>query len=255
MLLISTAYAEFVMERVDVSINDIQADGSAKVHESIKFIIYGDYANSLYETGISSDQLSFWSSNLDLKDMKLHVSSSVVDVQDLRVRPQPSTQCNPIQKTCHGEIILDYTAAPLTNASSNSGLFTVEMYKPRTNRYTINSQALSFTTTTDGNIILDENVYLTIELPDGSSLLDANPQPTSQSDQSLTWTDIVLVKFSLIFDVEESIDKEVSDFFTTLITSTVATLQSPHGAALIILVILIIAAYSYIIMSKRRDEE
>lgn len=258
MLLISVVCAEFAIEKVEVSISDISPDGSAKVHESIKFILYGDYASSVYDSGISSNQLSFWSANIGLKDMKFHVNPSIVDIRDLRVRPQPRTQCNPIQKTCHGEIILDYSAYPSQNASNTSGIFNVEMYKPRTNRYTLNPSALSFTSTTDGNIILDENVYLYIDLPQNSILLDTNPQPsvtTETSYETLAWTDVVLVKFSLIFDVEDSIDKEVSDFFTNQIKGIVDTLKSPHGFALVLLVVILVASYAYIVMSKRRDEE
>lgn len=263
LLLISLLYAEFAIERVDVSISDIKNDGSAKVHESIKFIIYGDYSNSVYDSGMASDQLSFWSANIGLKDMKFHVNPSVVDIRDLRVRPQPRTQCNPIQKTCHGEVIIDYLAYPSTlsnQSSTHTGLFTVDKYKPRTRRYTINPSALSFTTTPEENIILDKNVYLTLTLPADSIVFDTNPQPTNSpislpsQVRMLSWTDIVLVKFSLIFDVEDSIDKEVSDFFGTIIRSIIESVRSPHGAALIILLVIIIGSYAYIVMSKRRDE-
>ncbi|MFH1785412.1 MAG: hypothetical protein ABH842_03205 [Candidatus Micrarchaeota archaeon] len=259
LLLVSVIYADFAIEKVEVSISDIGSDGSAKVHESIKFILYGDYASSLYDSGISSNQLSFWSANIGLKDMKFHVNPSVVDIQDLRVRPQPRTQCNPIQKTCHGEIILDYSAYPSVNSTNDSGLFSVELYKPRTNRYTLNPSSLSFTSTSEGNIILDENVYLYIDLPQNSIVLDTNPQPststTTAAVTTLSWTDVVLVKFSLIFDVEDSIDKEVSDFFANLIKGFVDTLKSTHGLALVALIIVLVASYSYIVMSKRRDEE
>ncbi|VVC04364.1 Uncharacterised protein [Candidatus Bilamarchaeum dharawalense] len=260
-LLTTMVSAEFLIEKVDVTISDIQSDGSAKVHESIKFIIYGDYASSLYDSGMTSDQLSYWSSNLGLKDIKFHVNPSLVDIRDLRVRPQPRTQCNPIQKTCHGEIILDYQAYPSINSTINSGLFSVEQYKPRTRRYTINPGALSFTTTPEGNIILDKDIYLILKLPQDSLVLDANPQPTNAAIalpshvESLSWTDSVLVKFSLIFDVEESIDQEVSDFFGGIIRGIIETLKSPHGVALVILIVVLMGSYAYIVMSKRRDEE
>ncbi|MFH1521119.1 MAG: hypothetical protein ABID61_05730 [Candidatus Micrarchaeota archaeon] len=264
LLLIPLLYAEFAIERVDVTISDIQSDGSAKVHESIKFIIYTDYSNSVYDSGIASDQLSFWSANIGLKDVKFHVNPSVGDIRDLRVSPQPRTQCNPIQKTCHGELILDYLAYP--SASSNqtilyTGLFTVDKYKPRTTRYTINPTALSFTTTPEENIILDKNVYLSINMPRDSMIFDTNPQPTNSaislpsSVETLSWTDIVLVKFSLIFDVEDSIDKEVSDFFGNILRGLIDTVKSPHGGALIILLVILVGSYTYIVMSKRRNDE
>jgi hypothetical protein len=256
----------FLIEKVDVKISDIKSDGSAKIHESIKFVMYGNYSNSLYDSSITSNDLSTWHNNTGLSDVRMHVNTRTVGVKDFRLRPQPRKKCNPIQGICHGELILDYWAYPTTNSSSGNpvsgtGLFTISKYKPRTMRYTINPSSLSFTTTPDGNIILDKEVYLTIKLPSKSVTLDVNPQPTDTtltlpaSITSLSWTDIVLVKFSLVFDVEESIDKEVADFFAGIVTSISSTMSSTEGSALLLLIAIIIGSYLYIIMAKRRGEE
>lgn len=266
LLLATTLSADFLIEKVDVTLSDIQSDGGAKVHESIKFIMFGDYANSLYDSGIATNDLSRWSTNTGLKDVKLHVNTGKVDVRDFRLRPQPRTKCNPIQETCHGELILDYWAYPSYNDTvegpvAGTGLFTVEKYKPRTKRYTINPPSLSFTTTPDGNIILEDAVYLTIKPPSDGVLLDVNPQPTNAdlslptSIESLSWNDIVLVKFSLVFDVEDSIDKEVADFFAGIMRGISETLSSSHGFALTVLIVILIGSYLYIIMARRRGEE
>jgi len=269
LLLLSLVSAEsqgFLIEKVDVTISDISADGSAKVHESIKFVMYGNYSNSLYDSGIASNDLSVWHNNTGLSDVRMHVNTIVVDVRDFRLRPQPRTKCNPIQGICHGELILDYKAYPTYNSSSGNpvpgtGIFTISKYKPRTMRYTINPSSLLFTTTPDGNIILEKDVYLTITLPSKSSTLDVNPQPADSSldlpasVSSLSWSDIVLVKFSLVFDVEESIDKEVTDFFANIVSSISSTMSSAEGSALLLLMVIIIGSYLYIVMAKRRGEE
>jgi hypothetical protein len=267
LVLAASIHADFLIERVDVVISDINADGSAKVHESIKFVMFGNYSSSLYDSGISNTELSFWSTNTGLKDVKFHVNPAIVDIRDLRLRPQPRTKCNPIQGICHGELILDYWAFPTYKDNQTfdmepgTGLFTIEKYKPRTRRYTINPAALSFTTTPEGNIILDDNVYLTINPPDAAKVLDINPQPTDSSLQlpasieSLTWTDIVLVKFSLVFDEEDSIDKEVTDFFGGIFLGTSRLLGGPQGPAVIALAAVIIGSFLYITMAKRRGEE
>jgi hypothetical protein len=268
LLLSSLIHAEFLIERVDVAMSDIQDDGSAKVHESIKFIMTGNYSTSVYDSGMTNNELAFWSTNIGLKDVKFHVNTANVDVRDLRLRPQPRTKCNPIQELCHGELILDYLAYPSYHDTlgklepvSGTGLFSVENYKPRTKRFTINPASLSFTTTTDGNVILDKNVFLTIKPPSGSMMLDLNPRPeyfTAELPahvESLSWTDIVLVKFSLQFDVEEGIDKEVSDFFAGIMNSISGTLSGPQGLPLVALVIILAGSYLYIMMSKRRGED
>lgn len=267
LLLLSTLiHANFLIERVDVTVSDIDTDGSARVQENIKFVMFGDYSNSVYDSGISQNDLSYWSSSTALKDVKLHINAAKADIRDLRIRPQPRTKCNPIQGICHGELILDYMAYPSYNnetlePESGTGIFTVSKYKPRTRRYTINPAALAFTTTADGNVILDDDVYLTINLPSDAVMLDINPQPTDSDIalpahvESLSWTDIVLVKFSLIFDVEDSIDKEVSEFFTGIFRGIGQAFSGPQGYALAILVAVLIGSFIYITVAKRRSEE
>ncbi len=265
LLLAAMAHAEFVLESVDVTISDIGSDGSARVHESIKVIMFGDFSKSVYDSGITNNKLSVWSNNTELKDVQIHVSPSLVDIRDFRLRPQPRTRCNPIQDLCHGELILDYWAYPSFDEDEKpiggTGLFTVDQYKPRTKRYTINPAALAFTKTPEDNIVLEERVYLNIELPSDSVTLDVNPLPGEEEldlpthVSQLSWTDVVLVKFSLIFDVEESIDKEVTDFFSNIAKGISQTLASSHGLPLIALLVLIIASYLYIMMAKRRGEE
>lgn len=267
LLLVTIANAEFLMERVEVSMGDIKADGSARVHESIKFIMYGDYSTSVYDSGISNNQLAFWSTNTGLKDVKFHVNPAKVDIRDLRLRPQPRTGCNPIQGTCHGELILDYYAYPSYSDNLSlepvpgTGLFTLQQYKPRTNRYTLNPSALSFTNTPEDDIVLEDNVYLIVELPPESTTLDVNPQPAGSNLQlpshmdSLTWTDIVLVRLSVVFDVEESVDKEVTDFFGGIMLGISDVLSGPHGLALVALIVILSGSYLYITISKRKVEE
>lgn len=266
LLIVTLVNADFLIDHVDVTINNINSDGSAHVHEDIKFVMFGNYSTSIYDSGISNNDLSYWLNNTGLKDARLHVNTAIVDIQDFRLRPQPRTQCNPIQGICHGELILDYLAFPTYNSSTmqpipGTGLFTLDKYKPRTIRYTINPEALSFTTTPEGNIILDNYVTLTIVPPPDSVTLDINPEPTNinlnlpSHVSSLSWNDIVLVKFSLIFDVESSIEQEVSDFFTNIISWVITSLNGPQGYALVALFIVIIGSYVYIIMAKRRGEE
>jgi hypothetical protein len=267
LVLAASIHAEFLTERVDVMISGIGEDGSAKVHESIKFVMYGNYSASLYDSGISNNELAFWSTNIGLKDVKFHLNTAKVDIRDLRLRPQPRTKCNPLQGICHGELILDYRAYPTyidndtTAPVPGTGIFTIDKYKPRTRRYTINPSALAFTTTPEGNTILDDNVFLTIMPPEGAKVLDINPQPSGSSYQlpsqidSLTWSDIVLVKFSLVFDVEDSIDKEVSDFFGGFFRGASRLLGGPQGPAVIVLAAVVIGTFLFITMARRRGEE
>ncbi len=264
LLLLTISNAEFVIEQVDVTISDIGPDGGAKVHENIKMITYGDHSNSVYDSGITNNRLSFWYNSTGLKDVKIHVNPALVDIRDFRLRPQPRSKCNPIQGICHGELILDYWAYPAfenETAIDGTGLFEVDQYKPRTRRYTINPAALAFTKTPEDNIVLEKQIYLIVELPTDSVTLDVNPLPEEEELDlpihitHLSWNDVVLVKLSLVFDVEGSIDEEVTDFFSNIAKGISNTLSSPHGLPLIGLLVLVVGSYLYIIMAKRRGEE
>lgn len=267
LLILCISSADFLIEKVDVTISDIKPDGSTKVHETIKFIMYGNYSKTIYDGAISRNDLSYWSSITNLSEIRLHTNPAKVSIEDLRVRPQPRTKCNPIQGICHGELILDYLASPaFNNASQNmpvfkTGLFSVIQYKPRTKRYSLNPNSLAFTTSSDGNIILSDNTFLNIILPEGAVLLDVNPQPSDTilnlptKVNSLTWSDIILVKSSMVFDVEEGIDKEVSDFFSGILIGSISYFSSPFGIAFLLLIIIIIGSYFYIKMHKRRGDD
>ncbi|NYZ76805.1 hypothetical protein H0O02_00650 [Candidatus Micrarchaeota archaeon] len=271
LLLPDAARAEFLLESVDVEASDISPDGSVKIRESIKLIINGDYSQALYDSGYSgysNNDLSFWSTTTSLKDVKRHINPAKTEINDFTLTPQPRKKCNPVQGICHGELILEYTASPAYNTTDGvqtpvqgTGLFTVENYKPRTTRYTLNQEALSFTTTEQGNVLLEDNVRFTMKFPSGTLVTKLNPLPESVDValpariSELTWEDMVLVKFTAEFEVEESLQKEVSEFFSGFVRAVESGLAGPYGFAIIILAFIIIGGYIYIRTAKRKKEE
>ncbi|MEM2908940.1 MAG: hypothetical protein QW590_02485 [Candidatus Bilamarchaeaceae archaeon] len=261
LLMITTTSAEFMLNEVDVFIHDVQPDGSAKVTESIKIIIKGEDAQNAYDRGFAMNDLAFWSSETGISHIRQHVNPNKVEIKDLRVKPQPRKKCNPFQGLCHGELVIEYVATPVydTNGTKipKTGLFIVEQYKPRTVRYTINPEALSFTTTQLGHILLEENVHLRIEVPQNAVITDLNPMP-EQIDarlpariSNLEWYDTILVKFSVVFEVEETLEKEVSNFFSSLFGVLTRALSGEYGGPIIAIVIIIIGGYLYITIEKR----
>jgi hypothetical protein len=257
-LFISIAFASFEIESVNVKISDIQSDGSAKVQESIKFLVKGDFSKKVYDSGFQTkDDLSFWSNSTGLKHVNQHVNPAVVQIENFRLQPQPRSGCNPFLDMCHGELRFDYTIKPSYNKSdivNGTGLFFVDAYKPRTTRYTLNPKALSFTKTNGGNLILEPEVWLNIELPPESKDILMNPSPSS-SGEELSWNDMVLVQFSLVFEVEESIDKEVTQFFSDVLGNFQTTISSQHGMAFLALIAILVGSYVYINISKKKREE
>jgi len=261
--IISVASAEFTLESVNVKVSNIGSDGSAKVQESIKFLVKGNQSKLLYDSGFkTTDDLSFWTNITKIKDVRQHVNPSVVSISNFRLQPQPRSGCNPFVDFCHGELLIDYTVKPEYNGSvivNGTGLFLVDEYKPRTTRFTLNPEALSFTNTDAGNLILEPEIYLTLELPQGSKVIEVNPSPVTDSVtdsvEELVWNDMVLVRFSLIYDVEESIDLEVSRFFSDALSDFQDTVRSQHGMAFIAIMAILVGSYIYINVSKKKREE
>jgi hypothetical protein len=263
LLMISLANASFEIESVTVTISDIESDGSAKVQESIKFLIKGHFSKVQYDSGFQTkDDLSFWSNATKLKDVTQHVNPAIVRIENFRLQPQPRSGCNPFLDMCHGELLFDYSIKPTYNNSqliNGTGLFFVDNYKPRTTRHKLNPAALAFTKTEGGNLILDPDVSLVVELPADSKEIAVNPSATTSSTNNgkkrLSWSDMVLVQFSLVFEVEESIDKEVTKFFSEVLGNFQTTIRSQHGMSFLALIAILVGSYIYINVSKKKREE
>lgn len=258
-VLSSVISAEFKLDQLDVTIKDIKSDGSARVKESIRFFINTPYDTAVYENGFNKNDLSFWANATGITDVRLHIDPNKVDIRDFRLLPQPR-KCNPFLDVCRGELIIDYGVYPYSDLNNDyingTGLFKTTYEKPRTIKYTLNPSALLFRTSDNGDIILDNNIYLTIIFPPSSTIIDVNPLtsdiqlPSKQS--SLKWNNIALVKFSTVFEVEESIDKEVSGFFAGVIKGTQNAITGKHGPAIFVIVAIFGATYIYLQSIKKK---
>ncbi len=255
LLLSALVFADFKPEKVEVTVSDIDKDGGARVQEVIMFIIVGDLSYSVYDSGLYNNDLSFWSTQTQLKELRLHVNPNKVDIVDFRLRPQPRKSCNSFSNSCRGELIIDYKALPhYSNGEriNDTGLFFVKKEKPRTTTYDINPQALLFTTTNIGDIIIDRGITLKIILPKNSIVNELNPFPEDvterlpQETSELSWTNIILVRFVLEFQVEDSLGKEVTNFFGDVINAIDKLLRGEHGIAIIGIAIILMGSYIYL---------
>ncbi|MFA6530484.1 MAG: hypothetical protein WCT31_02045 [Candidatus Micrarchaeia archaeon] len=279
LLLFSLAFAEFKLEGVDVVINDIQKDGSARVTEHIKIFVVGTYEQEKYKAGLGNNDLSSWAELTSLGEVKMHISSTNVDILGFSLRPQTLNRCDPFLDLCHGELILSYIAKPYFNKTTGesitgTGLFSVDNYKPRTTRYLLNPAALNFRTAQRASvtnssaipeisndiIILDKNIYLTVDFPSNTVILDVSQAPENielttptASVSELRWTNTILGQFVLSFEVEENLDKEVVEFFSAVPRKMKQVLESEQGMGTLAIIVILIASYAYLkSMEKKR---
>ena len=254
-LLFSLSYAAFTVTALDVVV-DVNEDGSADITEDLYLLITTDYHISVYTNGLTQNDLASWGSLTGLSDVRYHVDNRIVDVQNVVVRPQPVSRCNPLADLCHGELKISYRVDAYRSkdgsAVNNSGLFLADEYKPRTTRYTLNSGGMSFEESDLGDVILGKNERLTFLLPDMSTLIEVAPLPEGvEKDEvteirELSWENTVLARFNIVFEEEESLDTEVLQFFLNAREGITDLVSGPEGPALIILIVIVVGGYLHL---------
>ncbi|MFH2105878.1 MAG: hypothetical protein ABII22_01345 [Candidatus Micrarchaeota archaeon] len=261
-IIATTSFATFTFNKVEVGIGDIGKDGSARINEKIRFTITGDEDRQSYESGINRNELSFWFNVTGVKEIQYNIDTSRIAMEELSIVPQPinDNRCNVYQKACIAEIWIQYIAKPKRDSDgipvSETGIFTLEKYKPRTTRYTLNDKILLFTTTDKNQTIIDKNHIVIIELPKGAIIKtpsDLKPMGTGlenekfpMSLEQVVWTNTPPANPVLVFETEETIYSEVSGFFRDSFQKVQNTVYSNEGMAIILILIILFFSYFYL---------
>ncbi|MFA5105634.1 MAG: hypothetical protein WC506_01615 [Candidatus Micrarchaeia archaeon] len=258
-LLSTVAHSAFLLRSLQITI-DAQKNGDAKVNEKIAMFLDSQNSVDLYKSGLSINDLGSWKERTGMSEMRYHVSSAKVSIENIRIRPQPLEKCNTVDGTCYATIIIDYTAAPIlqpagANATNQTtGMFLMENYRPRTTRYTLNPDTISTKKTDSGDILLDQYTTLTIKIPEDAKLESLQPIPPALVDtlvlpskdyHTFTWTNAILPKMELVYTIEDPLEDEIIDFFGTLEANASNLFLGPSGAAIIIIVGISVVSFVY----------
>ncbi len=259
-ILLSTAvHSAFLLRSLQITI-DAQKNGDAKVNERISMFLDSQDSVDLYKSGLSINDLASWKERTGMSEMRYHVSAANVNIENVRIKPQPLERCNTVDGTCYATIVIDYTAAPLpqingTNSSNQTtGMFLMDNYRPRTVRYTLNPDTISTKRTDSGDILLDQYTTLTINIPDDAKLEALQPIPLnlvgnltlpSKGYHSFTWTNAILPKMELVYTIEDPLETEIIDFFGSLENNVTNLFLGPSGAAIILIVGISLVSYVY----------
>jgi hypothetical protein len=255
LLMLSASFAAFTITAMDMVVN-VNEDGSADITESIYLLITTDYHISVYTNGLTQNDLASWSSLLGLSEVRYHVDNRDVDVQDVVVRPQPVSRCNPLADLCHGELKISYHVDAYKNKLGEpvnaTGLFIADKYKPRTTRYSLNTGALAFEQSDLGDVILGQSQRLTFVMPAMVEVLEVAPLPEDVSREEidgireLIWENSVLAHFKIAFEKEDSLDTEVLEFFMDARAWMTGLVSGPEGPALIVLAVILVGGYLHL---------
>lgn len=260
LLFASVVCAQFQLQSTDISIK-LNEDGSAIVEERVSLLIPSadQYTIQLYQSGFNQNTLANWQEITNISDIKTHVSSARTDIRNLIIRPQPLARAG--LEYFRGQIIIDYLAYPFYTDGvpvNGTGLVTMSNYKPRTTRYILNENAFSLGRTDTGDIALDRTTTLSITPPSDAMITYLNPITHELLDakfpvraETLSWTDITLVQFSLAYEVEQTLDKEVSKFFSDFQDKLRSALTSSEGIAALLVAGVLVVSYAYLRLSRR----
>jgi len=247
LLLTSVAYSKFVSKNVVVTISNINSDGGAKITEDINFLLTTPQDKQKYESTLDKNDLASWSSTTGLDTIKYYVDPSKLKVTNLRIIPYP---LKIYSSTYGGEITIEYFVSPVINETtkksiSENTLFIVDDYKPRTHRYTLNTQVLNFKRTSRADTILEKDTTLKILLPERSIVYKATPSPyginfkAPMNLKAVKWENQVLVKFTFAFDIEKSMSYEITEDVRDTVKGVVSIFESTNGILLTIMIVTI----------------
>ncbi|MEM4633526.1 MAG: hypothetical protein QW275_00020 [Candidatus Anstonellaceae archaeon] len=261
-LLSNYVFADFSMRSLSVFIN-INKDGTAYVEERLYLVISGQISKELYDaTRLSYSDLATWKERTQLSEMRHHVTRANTEISNLRVLPQPIERCNSMLDVCFATVIIDYN---IPVGRNGTGLVRVENYKPRTSKFSLVSEALSFEQTKTGDLILPEGTTISISIPTNADkiFISNPPQALIESpsnfrydeqdnlryyigeQRTFEWRGDTLSKFQFSYEIEAPLETEVIEFFSTLQRKVSFFLTSNEGPAAIFILAVAAATVFY----------
>ena len=264
LVLAGMPHADFSMQSLSVFVN-LNQDGSANIEEKLEMVINGSQSRDLYDaTRASYSDLTTWKDLTKLPEMRHHVTRAKADVTDLRIIPGAIERCNSFMGVCHAVVVIDYR---IPAAQNGSGLVKLDHYKPRTTRYYLQQDALSFEQTQTGDLILPTGTVISIAIPQSSEKIFFSTVPTNladapdedfQYDQAsntrfyvgpkriFSWEGNALSKFQFNYEIELPLESEVVDFFVASQQNVSDLIFGPQGLAALFIILAAGASFYYL---------
>jgi hypothetical protein len=263
LLLSGMPRADFSMRSLYVFVN-INLDGSANIEEKLELLVNGSQSRELYDaTRATYSDLTKWKDLTLLSEMRHHVTRAKADITDLRIIPGAIERCNSYIGICYATVMINYR---IPAGQNGSGLIKVDRYKPRTARYFLQQDALSFEQTKTGDLILPMGTVISIVIPDTAEKIFFSSVPTNLAGEPeedfkydsasntryyvgdkriFKWSGNALSKFQFIYDVELPLESEVVDFFVNSQSSVSDLIFGPQGAAALFIILTAIVSFYY----------
>ncbi len=248
---------------IDVNVNE---DGSAFVRETYVLKISGNETMNDYSSNLKylqQNNLQAWKERLNFTELKYHFGGYYSPIEDLLITPTQLYGINWYTEEALAKITLDYTVkSPTVHDNQTFGLFIITHPKPRVTRYTLNTKALGFDITDDGDVILPSHTSLRFHLKDDMYVYYVQPLPNNVdiehiSDvnvKDLVWSNKVLPKFTLIIEKEGSLESEIVEYLDHMNKVIYGSLTGREGIPIVIILIIVIVSVIvwYFYIDKKR---
>ncbi len=209
-LLVHLSNASYTVKNLNVTVN-LNQNSSAQVEETLHVLISNESV-SQYSTNRAALNLTLsdWQQLIG-PTLTEHIINPASSAYGFKFLPGPVTR---LQSGGTANILLIYYVKNVTF---------VNLTGPRTYMYRFNTRVFNFEHGVSGQI-LNPNTTFTIVMPQGSAIKSVYPIPDVPADAfatnyqnvtSISWKySEPLSKFTLVFVVRQSLQAEVSQFFT-----------------------------------------
>ncbi|MFH1306748.1 MAG: hypothetical protein ABIH83_03805 [Candidatus Micrarchaeota archaeon] len=263
-LLFCALYAEFELRSLTISIT-LNPDGTAHAVEEARLFITGEQSINLYQQSRVFNDLSTWINRTGISDLRTHASRAYVELSELQVRSESVDSCNNIAQTCYATLVLDYDVYPINNQSS--GIVDMDMYKPRTTKFSLRNEVFAFNRSKTDDIILSQGTSIEITVPDEATRLTFSKVPDNFDEaekelfrfdsktgnnyyvgnmRNFVWSGQTLSQFGMSYEIEQSLEEEITRFFSYLQKKIFDTLFSYAGIAYILATLSILLSFIWL---------
>lgn len=243
--------ATFSYEKTTVKIYP-DLEGNAHVIEKIEINIEGEDSINVYDNNIAvTNDITSWKTRTGIDEIRYHTNTNIAPISNLRIIPLPKKRVSIINPVYTGIVQIEYDA---------KGIFNKTQVKARTYNYMIKRDALSFATNNKGDLVLNEDDYLYIIIPEEAMIVSVDPlsqnlDVLNMNEKEFFWKGkTTLEDFRFVYMHEISLSDEVEQYFISVRDGFYGFMFSEEGAYLSAMILLIIITY-ILLKSKVKENE